>query len=158
MMTSLLPPWAPNLHPLVIHFPIALLIAGALLDFVDAFFARPARLTAAATSLQVLGVIGAVAAVVTGQQAAATVLTPGLAHPIVEQHRIWALATAGYFGALVSVRIAIELAGVALTRWYRVLLVVAALAGVAALQQTAERGARLVFEYGVGVIGSPPAR
>ena len=121
-------------------------------------FARPAWLTAAATSLYVLGVVGAVAAVVTGQQAAATVLTPGLAHPIVEQHRIWALATRGYFGALVSVRIAIRLAGVTLTRRHRALLLVAALAGVVALQQTAERGARLVYQYGVGVIGSPGAR
>ena len=155
---SFLPAWAPNLHPLVIHFPIALLIAAALADLVDALLARPAWLTAAATSLHVLGVVGAVAAVVTGQQAAATVLTPGLAHPIVEQHRVWALATTGYFGALVSVRIAIGLAGTTLTRRHRAILLVAALAGVAALQQTAERGARLVYEYGVGVIGSPGAR
>src|SRR5262245_2118605 len=102
---SFLPPWAPNLHPLVIHFPIALWIAGAAADLVETAFAHRARLATAATGLQLLGTIGAIVAVVSGQQAAATVFTPGLAHPIVEEHRIWALVTTGYFCALVSVRI-----------------------------------------------------
>ena len=32
---SLTPDWAPNIHPLVIHFPIALLVAAAMTDLAD---------------------------------------------------------------------------------------------------------------------------
>ena len=52
---ALLPGWAPNLHPLVIHFPIALLIVAAFADLVDTLFARPRWLASAATTLFALG-------------------------------------------------------------------------------------------------------
>ena len=45
---SLIPSWAPNLHPLVIHFPLVLLITAAAIDLMDTLFERPAWLGAAA--------------------------------------------------------------------------------------------------------------
>ena len=84
---SLVPGWAPNLHPLIIHFPIALLFAAAMVDLVDALFERPAWLGVGATSLYLVGAAAAVVAYLTGRQAAATVFVPGMAHPIVEDHR-----------------------------------------------------------------------
>ena len=153
-MISLVPSWAPNLHPLVIHFPIALLIVAALADLVDILVGRPDWLRTAGTALYALGVVGAVVACVSGQQAANTVLMSGMAHSIVAAHRTWALATTFYFGVLVIVRFALTFTGAPVGRWLRVLLFVAAVAGVAGLLQTAERGGRLVYEQGVGVIGA----
>jgi uncharacterized membrane protein len=92
-MMPLLPSWAPNVHPLVIHFPIVLLIAAAAVDLVDALFERPAWLSAAATSLYTAGAAAAVAAYLT-EQAGATALVPGMAHPVINDHRSWALVTA----------------------------------------------------------------
>ena len=148
-----LPAWAPNLHPLVIHFPIALFIVGAFGDLIDTLFGRPRWLSHAATTLFALGALSAIVACVTGQQALDTVLMPGMAHPIVQSHRTWAFVTTLYFSVLTLVRVAATLRA-PLPRAYRVVLLVAALIGVAGLQQTAERGGRLVYEQGVGVIGS----
>jgi uncharacterized membrane protein len=155
---SLLPNWAPNLHPLVIHFPIVLLITAAAIDLVDVVFERPAWLGAAATSLYVAGAASAVAAYLTGVQAGATVLTPGMAHPFVSDHRSWALVTVWYFAVAASVRLAARRAGFPRARSHRLVLLTVGLIGVLFLQQTAERGARLVYEHGVGVIVAPGLR
>ena len=150
---ALLPSWAPNLHPLVIHFPIALMIVAAFADLVDSLVGRPQWLGSAATTLFALGAAGAIVACLSGQQALETVLMPGMAHPIVESHRTWALATTFYFSLLTLIRV-VAAYRAPLARRYRFVLLIASLVGVAGLQQTAERGGRLVFEQGVGVIGS----
>jgi len=155
---SLLPGWAPNLHPLIIHFPIALLIAAAMVDLVDAVFERPPWLGVGATSLYLAGAGAAIVAYVTGRQAAATVFIPGMAHPMVADHRAWALLTVWYVGIVAAARLSALLAGFPRARAHRVLLLTAALIGVLFLQQTAERGARLVYEQGVGVISAPGSR
>ena len=155
---SLIPGWAPNLHPLIIHFPIALLIAGAMVDLVDALFERPPWLGVGSASLYLVGALATVVAYVTGRQAAATVFIPGMAYPIVEDHRAWALLTAWYVAIVAVIRVAALLAGFPRVRAHRVLLLAAALIGVLFLQQTAERGARLVYEHGVGVIAAPGSR
>jgi uncharacterized membrane protein len=150
---ALLPNWAPNLHPLVIHFPIALIVVAAFADLIDTLIGRPKWMGSAATMLFVLGSLSAIVACLTGQQALDTVLMPGMAHPIVQAHRTWAIATAIYFSVLTLIRVSVAFRA-PLARRYRVALLVAALVGVAGLQQTAERGGRLVYEQGVGVIGS----
>ncbi|SVE05786.1 uncharacterized protein METZ01_LOCUS458640, partial [marine metagenome] len=37
---ALLPSWAPNLHPLIVHFPIAVLTAAVVADLIDIFLPR----------------------------------------------------------------------------------------------------------------------
>ena len=103
---SLVPGWAPNVHPLIIHFPIALIIAAAMVDLVDAVFERPA-VARGRRHEPLPGGRGArpSSAYLTGQQAAATVFVPGMAHPIVEDHRAWALLTVWYVGIVAAVRL-----------------------------------------------------
>jgi uncharacterized membrane protein len=155
---SLIPGWAPNLHPLVIHFPIVLLITAVAIDLLDAVFERPGWLGTVATSLYAAGAAEAVAAYLTGVQAASTVFIPGMAHPVVEDHRAWALITTWYFAFVSVARVFAWFAGFPRARWHRVVLLVAGLVGVVLLQQTAERGARLVYQHGVGVIAAPGSR
>lgn len=155
---SLLLNWAPNLHPLVVHFPIVLLIAAASVDVVDAFFQRPAWLSTVATSLYLAGAGAAIAAYLTGAQAGSTVFLPGMAHPVLSGHRWWALLTTWYFGIVAVARVSAGLAGVPRTRSHRVWLLVAGLVGVVLLQQAADRGAQLVYRHGVGVIAAPGSR
>ena len=58
----LIPSWAPNFHPLVIHFPIVLVMTAAVVDLVDVVFERSAWLRAATTTLYVAGAIATIVA------------------------------------------------------------------------------------------------
>ena len=151
----LVPAWAPNLHPLVIHFPIVLWIAAAAMDLAHVVFQRPAWLGPAATSLYLAGAASALVAYLTGVQAGSTVFIPGMAHPLVESHRSLALVTTGYLAGAALIRMAVLRTSASRARSRRVLLLAAGIIGVLLLQQTAERGARLVYEQGVGVIAAP---
>ncbi len=149
---SLIPSWAPNLHPLVIHFPIVLMMTAAVVDLVDVVFARSSWLRAATTTLYVAGAVSAVVAFLTGVQAGSTVLIPGLAHPVLIAHRTWALATMACCVVVAVLRLAMLRGEGARSRPRRILLLAIGLIALALIQQTAERGARLVYEFGTGVI------
>jgi uncharacterized membrane protein len=147
-----LPGWAPNLHPLIVHFPIAWLIAAVVVDLVSLALPRVSRGGITATSLYVAGAISALMAYLTGRQAAQTVLVPGMAQPIMVDHWNWALATTIYFAALAALRLLAAVTRRPLPLWLRAAAVGAALAGMLLLFHTGEQGARLVFEHGVGVM------
>src|SRR5262245_61100876 len=125
----LLPPWAPNLHPLVIHFPIVLFMTAAAIDLVDVVFDRPSWLGDVATSLYVLGAATAVFAYLTGERAGSTVLIPAMAHPFVADHRSWALVTTWYCAIAVAVRFAARRAVLNRARSLRALLAALGLIG-----------------------------
>ena len=147
-----LPSWAPNLHPAIVHFPIAWLIAAVVVDLVSLTLPRSSWARITATSLYVAGAISALVAYLTGRQAAQSVLIPGMAQPIVIDHWNWALATTIYFAALAALRLTVTLTRRPFPFWMRAAAVSVALAGMLLLFHTGEQGARLVFEHGVGVV------
>ena len=155
---SLLPPWAPNLHPLLVHFPIALIVVAVVVDVLAAFFRQSERLRFVASSGYAVGAVTAVAAYWAGLDAAATVLIPGMAHGLVDDHRLGALAATAYLVAMAAARLLSEFTGITRVERYRVLFVVLGIVGMILVQQAAERGARLVYEHGVGVIPTTGGR
>ncbi len=52
---TLLPDWAPNLHPLIIHFPIAWWIAAVVVDLVALAIPKAAWADTVATCLYPAG-------------------------------------------------------------------------------------------------------
>ena len=151
---TLVPSWAPNVHPLVIHFPIVLWMIAAAIELIEVVVGRPTWLRTVSTSFYIAGAAAAGAAYLTGARAGSTVLVPGMAHPALAAHRSWALATTWYCAVAALVRLVAWRAGLIRTRATRVLLLTAGVIGVLLVQQTAERGARLVFEYGTGVVAA----
>ena len=156
--TWLIPSWAPNLHPLVIHFPIVLVMAAAVVDLVDVAFERSAWLKAATTTLYVTGALSLIVAFLTGLQAQGTVLIPGMAYPVLGEHRQFAFITMTYCIVVAALRLIVLRGENGRSRRRRVALLAIGLVSVVLIQQTAERGARLVYEYGTGVIGAPAPR
>jgi uncharacterized membrane protein len=152
-MPFVIPDWIPNVHPLVIHFPIALLITAAAVDLANIIFGRPTWEAGMAAYLYTAGTAFAVVSYLTGRDAAAIVFVPGMAHSLLDDHWRWALLTTGYFAVFAAIRLSTHFARVKWSRFSRVLIVVLGLIGIAFLHQTAEQGARLVYEQGVGVIG-----
>ena len=152
-MTSLVPAWAPNVHPMLVHFPIALLFTSVLLDLVA--YPLPGRARVLVRDVgAVLGVIGAFAAFatyLTGRAAAQTVFIPGMAHPLVQAHGNLAFWTVWYFAGLAVVRVALLVTARAIGSRVTAALVVAGLLGLGLLFETADRGAELVYRQGVGV-------
>ena len=147
----MLPDWAPNIHPLVVHFPIALLFVAVLADALSIFIRRP--FASAAFVLYATGVLGLVASFLSGQAAADSVTVSGAANVALTTHADWAKLALWYFGAYAVVRLVLVLK----PSWGRhrpVHLVMIALAagGLFLIQQTADNGGRLVYEYGVGVM------
>ena len=152
-MPPLIPSWAPNFHPLVIHFPIVLVMTAAVVDLVDVAFERSPWLRAATTTLSVMGALSLIVAFLTGTQAQATVLVPGMAYPVLKAHRQWALITMAYCIFVSALRLVVLRGDAGRSRKRRMALLAIGLVSVVLIQQTAERGARLVYEYGTGIIG-----
>ncbi len=146
----LVPSWAPNLHPLIVHFPIALLAAAGAVDLADLLLRGREPVRNAATWLYVAGAATAVAAYFSGVEAGRTAaLTPAGA-ALAATHADWAFRATWLFAFFASVRLAMSYA-VRPGRWLVATSLLIAAVGLAALVQTVRHGSRLVFEHGVGV-------
>jgi uncharacterized membrane protein len=149
---NLVPGWAPNIHPLLVHFPIALLYAAIAVDLVGCACWCNKPLRQAATLLYALGTGGAIVAYVTGRAASQTIWLPGMAQAVLRQQWDWALRTVWFFpivtvGRLVLLRPTRREPAVALV----VALALVGLVGIGLLLATGDRGGRLVYQHGVGI-------
>jgi uncharacterized membrane protein len=149
---NFLPGWAPNVHPLIVHFPIGLLLTAAGLDTAAWLLRCNRSLRLVATALYVAGTVMLIAAYFTGRAAADTVFLSGMAHAAIKQHWDMAFLTVWFFGALTVIRLL-------LLRWLGSAprsaaigaLVFAGFIGVVLIGETGDRGGRLVYEHGVGI-------
>ena len=80
-----------NIHPLVVHFPIALLISFFLVDFIGSVFKKPTA-REAASYLLYLGTLSALFAVIAGFIAAQSVQHGGGVPEIMENHKLLGLS------------------------------------------------------------------
>ena len=147
---SLVPPWAPGLHPLVVHFPIALLFAAAAVDAADLLMRQSKPVRDAATWLYIAGAATAVCACFTGHAAAQAVEASGAVAAGIDAHADRAFVATWLFAFFASLRLAMSYA-FRPRRALRVGAFAVALVGLGALVQTTLHGARLVFEQGLGV-------
>lgn len=155
---SILPEWAPNVHPLIVHFPIAVLFTAVIFDGLSNVFRKHSWLAYCAGALYILGALGAIAAYFSGKQAADLVDIPANANPVLSEHADYGFYTAWFFGIFGLFR----LAGL-WKQWFQnvtisLVSLVIALGGTFLLFETAELGAELVFHHGVGVQAAEKAR
>jgi uncharacterized membrane protein len=150
----------PNLHPALVHFPVALLITALALDIALLVVPRQTWLDRAAALLYALGALGAVAAYLSGRQAAGSVRgLSGKAEAAMWDHGDWALFTMAAFVVIAALRVVVarrdRLTERIRLRPLRAIVLIAAALGQGLIFQTADRGGALVFDHSIAVSSQP---
>jgi uncharacterized membrane protein len=152
---TFLPGWAPNVHPIMVHFPIALLAVSPILDLAAIMVKRWSAAKTMADVTYILGAVSALVAYFTGRVAVEGLVLPAEAETTLTDHADWALRTVWFFGIYTVVRVSARVwkrRGSAV--WIRLTdagLLVLGVGGLFLLVQTGDRGAKMVFQFGVGV-------
>jgi uncharacterized membrane protein len=154
----MLPEWAPNLHPMIVHFPLALLFVAVGVDLLAFVVRRWTWLRPAAIGLYVLGGASAVITYFTGTWAADSVRIAAEAEPLLSEHANLGWWTMWFFGLYALIRLGAVLYEPTRDRTVvHGILCAVALVGLYLPWEAGEHGAQLVYAYGVGVQAAPPA-
>lgn len=141
----------PPLHPLLVHFPIALLIGAFAMDVLGLLLKEDELRTSAFPTL-ILAVLGAIAALVTGHMAHDGLENLAISadlNELIEHHELAATITLGCAIAALAVRIFAEHRNEVdgAVGYVAMALLCLATLGVGA---TGYLGGKIVFDYGVG--------
>lgn len=144
----------PNIHPLLVHFPIAFLFTFLVFDIIGSLL-RNQECRRFAGWLLYLGSASAVLTVAAGFQAAATVAHSDAVHPIMMQHKNYALA-------ITSLAILLSLWRFVVSARFGVMANILYLTLAAIMCFTlslgADLGGLMVYQHGIGVaaVKQPP--
>jgi len=153
-----------ELHPKVVHFPVALLLVYALLELIGAVF-KKSTFTNAAFIVLIIGFIGTIAAMVTGEQAAhlaeewdeiGLLNDAIMPYGAIDKHEDWASITLWYFLFVVILRSLFVINFVVKKKYenyfnsVRYGFAVLSLVGCFFIYETGERGGELVYKHGIG--------
>ena len=138
-----------HLHPMIVHFPIALLIVGFLLDLIGAILNKD-FFSKTGFYLLILGTMGVIAAYISGNIAGDGVSEAGALKQALENHEDAAQLSLWLMVIASIVRIVIVLlkkySGV--FKWVAVVLF---LTGILSIARTGYYGGELVFKHAAGV-------
>lgn len=136
------------IHPMLVHFPIALLSVAVCFDLLAERW-RPEECRIASLYTLVAGVAGVVVAVVSGHLAEEAVEQSGIPESVLELHEGLGFATFWVFSTLLAIRVATVIGWM---RERRGLSVVVGLVGIVVLLTASYFGGSLVYDYGAGVL------
>ncbi|MEP2774010.1 MAG: DUF2231 domain-containing protein [Fulvivirga sp.] len=148
-METLLPDWAPNIHPMIIHFPIVLWLVAVLVDLASLFLPK-SWLRNMTITLYVLGAVSAVAAYLSGDQAMDMVSVPMQGEVTAGNHSDWGHYTLYFFTAYAIIRLILFWKQWDKKKWLAIVLFILGTLGMGMVAQTADLGGKLVYKYGVG--------
>lgn len=137
----------PSIHPMIVHFPIALLTVSVIFDLVATQWRHESFQDAGFYTL-ITGLVGAVAAVVTGAMAEEAVENKGIPESVLEIHEALGYATLLFFIGLLALRL--------LMRWKLIkevpaLYLAMGVVGIVILSAAGYFGGSLVYDFGAGV-------
>lgn len=153
-----------ELHPKVVHFPIALLIVYALLELIGAIFKKN-TFTNAAFIILIIGFVGTITAMITGEQAAhlaeewdeiGLMNDAIMPYGAIDKHEDWASNTLWFFLFVVVLRSLFVINFVVKKKYenyfnlVRYGFAVLSLVGCFFIYKTGEHGGELVYKHGVG--------
>lgn len=139
---------ATHLHPMLVHFPIALLLAAFLSEII-AFIGKRKFFNQASLYLLLLGTAGAVATMLSGDFASESIESAALKAPV-EAHEKAAELT--FWLAVIASIVKTAIAYFKLSSRYLQWIMLALFLSISAsLTNTAYLGGQLVYKHGAGV-------
>ncbi len=144
---------APNLHPFFVHLPVAT-IPLSLLFLTIALVAKRDALFGFGCLLLYIGIVGMVAALVSGLWAADEMGHDSPGHGLVHTHRDYMYVATGIGAVAGVVAFYVQRRSTVTKQW-----VLVAIVGIltAVISLGADRGAELVFRYGIGTANETPS-
>ncbi len=139
---------SPPYHPLIVHFPVALLTTAALLELCAVVFKRE-ELSRAGWWIQLVGTLGILAAAFTGIIAENDANVTNGAAGTLDLHKELAFVCASAFAALLLWRVAARTKIPGPQRWR---YLSAYCLAVLVLAVVAWFGGELVYTYGIGTL------
>lgn len=139
------------IHPMLVHFPIALLSAAVFFDLLGGKW-RPEDCRIASLYTLVLGFAGAGVSVVSGAMAEDAAEHSGVPERAIELHEVLGFATFWIFAGLLGLRVAAWLGWI---REQRMVALLLGIAGVVVMLIASYYGGSLVYDYGAGVSVHP---
>lgn len=146
---ELIPDWAPNIHPLLVHFPIAILTLAVFVSLLEVFLTRD-WIIKSRLWLYILGSLSAIVAVLSGKAAADSVSPPFSAEMTLSNHSDSAYIVLWYFLAFTLIQLVLPRFIKIDKTWVRIAYFLIACFGLSLLITTGDLGAKLVYKYGVG--------
>jgi uncharacterized membrane protein len=137
-----------HIHPMVVHFPIALLFTSLFLDLLG-LLTKKDSFESSAYQLLLLGVLGGVAAIGFGILAEEFVVKSSIVNEAIETHETFAIATVVLFTFLLAARYFFDRKENFKT--IRSYYLITAFLGIVLLAATAYYGGQLVYEYRLAV-------
>jgi uncharacterized membrane protein len=147
---ELLPEWAPNIHPLLVHFPIAFLILAFGFNLCTFFVPENWWDEKRNTLLYSIGAVSAIAVYYSGKAAADSIFLPTQAQTTLSSHADWATWTVWFFAGYAIIRILLHWRKLFDKRTIKIALLVLAVPGIYLIFETAEYGGKMVYGYGAG--------
>lgn len=142
----------PDLHPLLVHFPIALLLASVALDWAGLIW-KGKGFDRAGWHTLLLGLVATVLTLITGLLAARDVPAGSPALATLNTHRALGIATLVVFALQAACHVRSK--GV-YSSGKRALHTLVQIGGVALIVAVGYLGGELVYSYGVGVTAIAP--
>jgi uncharacterized membrane protein len=144
-----------HIHPMLVHFPIALLISGVTLDIISLLrkndLAGRQCLPSISLSALLLGTLSAIVAAIFGDLAMDTAISLGFSGGPIKTHETVALITIAIFSITGLLRILTALRRYPLQGYIGWISVTPGVIGVILLITTAYYGGELVYHFGVNV-------
>lgn len=138
-----------HFHPMVVHFPVALILVGFLADVASLIFRKEEWLRKAGLWLMILGTLGAAAAFITGHVFTMEP-TEGAIVPIFQKHETLALITL----VLMSIGTLIRIYAIVFKKnkpVFHLLVFGLYLLGAASVAVTGFLGGSMVMDYMMGL-------
>jgi len=134
----------PHLHPMIVHFPIALFIIALVFEVIGVIV-KNEGLQKAAVYMFITAALITPIVVRTGIW---EVQKLALNHPVLTEHREYGIKL--MWTALMSLPL-LWFINKEFKKYYKIVFIVILLAASALVIETGEEGGKMVFEYGIGV-------